>query len=467
MGIPIDGLLRPSESSTEAPVGGGTTQAATLKTVTTPAQSAINSMFDHIDEHWQAQGERVGAAGLPSVLDCVKPAPGISVSATYLTSNREQVQVTLTSYSAGMGAHVMDNMPRRVTSCKPAQSVVVYKTRDIGTSGRHWRISLSGQTVHVETFQFGDVLGHVVTTTENPAPARAVASVVNRYLSACVDTNSIPLHAYRNAVTSGKNFTGLTHDRTVDTRPVRVPALLGVEPVEPDVNPLDLPPQPTVKARDYPIWPDPPTPVKRPDAPVAPEPQQLTETVHIRVPDVSGPGCGWHWLATHRAPYDDEKVQAENQSIIRAAELRLSDDATRFEIETQDYWRDFASYRTAATRYLDYIAALNDARVQWERIDQDWATYRANYTTWQRSVERRDAFIAEQTRARADYERALVSCATPVPTPTPTPGDTEAGETPTPPSRPECPPKRPAILDRQPPEVHDEPREPANPRPQN
>lgn len=459
LGVPID-LPTKDTATTDNQPSAAAPAPVTLTPAASDAAVAIDAMFDQIDTAWSPQGRRVSAAGLPHPLTCVTPAPGLSVSQTYRTKTGSDAQVTVTSYAAGMGAFVFAALADKTAGCKPSStSMTVTPNTGVGAGSSRFTIAWSGNRATIEVVRRGDVLTFVATTKTAPGTVKAVDAVVAAKMSRCALQDSKPSDAYRNLVAAKSNYEPYTKPEKVTRDPATLPTPpAGVKAVKVPAKTFRVPVVTRPEPRPYPVWPDMPQNREVPVAPKAPEPQKTATTFKSLVEDVTGPGCGWSWMASAAPEFDAAAANATNDKRFEKATNRLAKDEDRWLGEVVNYWVAYADYRSDVIGYREYADTVAQTVKAWEVIDGQWATYWAEHDAWTNRKNARDRFDEEKTTAKDAYDDLLGQCAEL----DDTPPDPDA-ETPEPDIA--CPPERPAILDQKAPKVGKEPTKPKNPRP--
>lgn len=468
LGIPVDMLADPAAK--EPATAADTTTVPALAKAVSPATAAIDSVFDQIDTAWTEQGRRVTAAGLPHPLTCVTPAPTISVSQLYKTKSSDLVQVTVVSYTAGLGAYVFDQMATKARDCKPSStSMTVTPNTGLGVESARVQASWAKNSAAIEVVRRGDVITFTATSRPAVKTAAAVDAVVAAKIDQCVDQKSTVADAYRNLVTAKGKYTGLQRTEKVTIEPANDPTPEpGVEPVKVPAKTFKIPNVIRPSERAYPVWPDLPEAKTEPVKPDAPKPQLLATTYKKITKDTAGPGCGWAWMAAAQPPFNEDEATATNDKRFEKAEARLAADVTRWQADVAAYWAAYADYKAAVIEYRKYAEEVADVTAAWEKIDRQWADYWTDHANWVAQKQARDQFVIDKDAARATYKEQVAECEalaeegqevdqTPSTEPTAKPKKSEPTIV--------CPPVRPSILDQKAPKVGKEPKKPKNPRP--
>ena len=465
IGIPVTGL---DFSSPESAVISKKEVAKAYQVVATPTggYTAISRTFTTTDSHWRKQGSRIEAAGLPHPLSCVRPSPAVSSSQLYDVPRLGSAQVTLTSYSAGIGADAFNRIINRVADCKNNVSLVTVSQSDIGVDTHRFQADWSDNHITMVMWRHGDVIAYVATETKNAGNATAIARKIDEVLvsnlTACFDTESVLRDAKRNAYYAGKHFTGNLETYTVEAEKVEAPALTeqqitakvtqtnrGAELTLPNVLRPLLP-------MNYPVWPELPVELNAPTFPKVPAAQELSKITSVRVADPKGPGCGWAFMSNSTAPFDSTHVAEVNDSRILKAQTALDSDGARWQEQVSAYWTAYARYVEKGKNYQEYSKSVRSVVEAWNTIAVEWQTFYTDHANWQVVEDERVQFLADQKAAADTYDAAITTCE-----------DLYASDNPddTLEYNATCPPERPAILNEKPVAQETEPVQPEDPRP--
>lgn len=492
----------------EAPV---VVEPVSLEWSTTPAYEAIVSTLNVPYPEWVARGpiEQLAPSALPA--SCVGGllGPSGSMSRTFDTP-AGGAEVTLTAYSAGLGAGAYDALIAAVDGCGAAKSSSAVA---LGTQSTMLTTQPAGVATSTLAWRRGDLVAFVSLAGDPAGVATMVDTELNNFITPiCVDQSSVPASSVRNPWVERAAFTGLLENREVAipepalpalpvaATPTPVPTTPGADPVDPTspvpvdpnaptpvvVTPIPAPELPLAEVTrprkpTYPVWPLLPTALSAPTMPKLPTAPTLASVIAVTVQDVNGPGCGWAFAGTF-PPIFDEKAAADKEAADRAAAtLVLEADVDRWESEVLGYWNAYATYSDQVRAFNAYAAEVANTKLAWDVIAAQWAIYNRDLQAYQVTVTARDKFLANQAAAQSQFDADTLACQAPVPVPTPEPTPTptptsDPSADPTPPveeveppvivapTPPPCP-TRPAILDEQAPALGTAPTPPPDPRP--
>ena len=453
---------------------------------TTPAQQAIAQVLGgRPDPSWVPVGSPTWTAATPFDEECGRPGEldAALAGARAYTVGRDQVLVSISSYSAGLGAPALAGWSSNLGECASSGRVGRVRVEGPGGSGiLAWlRAGSTPGTAAMLMWRRGDVIATVAVPTAQPAGLAARAALVDTALVAalagrCADTSSTGADSVRSPWVSRNQFTGLTEPLTVAvgaaTAPVPPP---GVIPVPDTWTPQPIPSVSLPARPADPVWPEVlPAPVVSPFAPAKPTRPPASTSVASRVDDPIGPGCGWAFTGQVRLPYDAGTEAALTQARAAQAEADLGALQAQWQSDAVAFWRDVPAYELQAQLFSAYAAEVSSVAVAWDALTRERERYAVLVDAYNAAVTARQDFLAAQAAARAQYEVAVSVCgSTPSPLPSPTepsPSDT-AVPTPTPTPiatdavTPGCPPEVPAILFESPPELPPAPTPPSDPRP--
>lgn len=471
-----------------------------LELRTTPAENALTATLSTPPAGWAGTGEIQRSEAAPPPYSCPLPgkAPAAALSRTFSTSGTA-VKVTLTAYTAGLGAEAINELNSAFERCAGAGASPGWDRMYGQTPGAEAYIASvtrSGNPYRTASFRRGDVIAYVSGTADFGTLQSLSVSLDNTLAGnidpVCIDTGSTPEQSARSlwAAAAYKPFRvdvpvkikdpGLpaaTGPKAIAPVSIPGPALEGAAPVQPAEVP------------DYPVWPVMPEPVPLPQEPLSPSPApKLTAGIRTLAPDQKGPGCGWAFTGTSAPVFDAVAAEKKNREDRTAAAAKLSAGAKEWSSAVLQYWKDYASYAKEVKTYSAYAAKVNEVNEAWNGIAADWADYYVLAEEYAGAVTAKADFTARQKEAEAEFDARILECASrpdpvptpapspsPTPEPTPSPGSTGSpspSPSPSPTATPEpepaqepCDTSRPEILDQQAPEVPVEPSEPADPRP--
>ncbi|MBC9705745.1 MAG: hypothetical protein H9W81_12410 [Enterococcus sp.] len=255
---------------------------------------------------------------------------------------------------------------------------------------------------------------------------------------------------------------------------------------EVEVKDVEVPIKPT----EYPVWPELPVSVEKPEVPQAPAAESpYKKDILIKAKDVNGPGCGWAFTGSVVPNFDEASAKTYNDQKATEAKSEINASAKQWQKDVLAYWEAYAKLKEAAPVWNTYVDEVNSVREAWAKIETDWANYREAKAIWDALTAERNDFLNRQKEAQKSYDDLIKKCEAqdkadkekaeeekknkdnpkPSPTPTPTPSATSDGKEPaveTEPVRYDCPAERPEILDQAAPaDPGPEPATPADPRP--
>lgn len=474
-------------------------QTPALQTVSTPAQQTLGAAINGAPRGWKADGNIQSSQSAPFPYSCPVggKAPAVSLSRSYRVSGTP-IQVTVTAYTAGLGAEAMAERGANAYACAGSETPLQRGSLDVGETSTEAYLAQADrgaglmQTVSLRT---GDVITYI--TGSGSAAIQSIAVGYSEYLAPLVDPVckglvSTPEDASRSPwATSG--YQPFTVPREVSIAHPGTPHAEGVKPVPiPTMDPVL---EETIPAADpdYPFWPLMPSPVERPQAPVRPAVEPvLTQSIDALVNDSHGPGCGWAFTGMPGPVFDSLAADRSNTKLQDAAQARLGSGAKSWTNSVLTYWKESAVYEKNAAAYRGYAEKVSTVNAAWEAIDAQWDTYREAMVGYGYAKAAVDEFAAEQDLAREDYASAVDLCSTKtaaakakakaaaeVEVEVEKPGrddhheddqddpdsaaePEEKDEAP----EPECKPERPEILEEPVPSLPVEPLKPADPRPE-
>lgn len=454
---------------------------------------------------WAATVPGKGTPALPFDYSCGNepaPTPGLSETKGWVDSTgplpsdvRGAVQVTARAYSAGEASLAVRRIEQHASSCF---STDVVGAPRIGVQST----MLSGSAGSALVWRRGDVLmvatvRHTSVSALMPVWKQYDDALVQALRDHCANPDSPDGDWRRSPYADRARFTGLTKGFWVhkpDTQPKPVPP--GAKPVRIPAPELNVPyvsrmaaPAPPISPPALPAEPAYPT---RPRAPKKP-PEQVR--VGERIPDQTGPGCGWAFTNQTGPRFDQQRAEDQFQARRAAVSDQLDGRWQRWEQQRVDYFAAYARYVRQVRAYEDYAAEVRSVEAQWAPIVARRQEYVRALAAWRSAVAARASFLREQAAARQSYQQALARCASqpaPSPSPSPTPKQSPtpspapkppgpgkgngAGPVPGPkpaayvvpdkpkkpsaPQRISCPPPRPSILDASPPSVPPQPAAP-------
>lgn len=444
-------------------------ELAIVKGEPTPAETALNSALSKLP--WKSTGNRKLTSAPPFPFSCPQrgTTPAIARAQDY-TAGGDRVTVTLTAYTAGLGAEAMSALRNGIRNCQLDTDRVGVSEYSIGAEAVGATVSRGSTRAAVLMVRRGDVIGYVSAPTLGSATANA-RTLDERLAAAldgvCADQSSGTDAATRNP-RSTAGYTPFLRSVDVAVENPGLPALpddadyesvsLGTElPALSEAKPMVEP--------DFPVWPEMPAAQPVPEPLKVPAVSATTEgSVAVPADDASGPGCGWAFTSGTAPQFDAKAAKKVQLERVAVKEKSLTDAADQWQESVLAFWKAYPGYVEAVQKYGEYATQVEQTNAAWTAIAGQWDTYKAEKDDYERLVKERDAFLAEQAAAQREYDTALEECLadTAPPTSTPTPGPTPS---PDPTETSNCDIPRPGILDETAAEVPDEPAPPADPRP--
>lgn len=463
--------------------------AAMLEMRTTPAESALTSALENGPAGWNATGGIQTSEAAPPPYSCPLPgkAPAAAISRTFDTSGTS-VKVTLTAYTAGLGAEAMGELNAAFERCAGPAAFPgwdhMYGQKP-GAEAYLASVNRSGNAYRTASFRRGDVIAYVSGSADF-GMLQSLSLAVDNHLAAhvdpvCKDAASTAEQSERSLwATAAYNPFRVSADVKI-TDP-GLPAVTGKEaPVKVSLpGPvLEFSEALPVPVPEYPVWPLMPQPVPLPQEPQSPAPAPvLASKIRTLALDTSGPGCGWAFTATSAPVFDAAAAEKNNRAARTAASSKLTAGAKAWSSEVLQYWKDYGAFAKEVKAYTAYSAKVKEVNEAWNAIAADWTDYYTRAANYDLAVSQKEDFVLRHAAAEQEYEARIKECAsrpeptpspTPEPSPEPTPSPTASPSptaTPEPEPSPEpCDTSRPAILDEEEPEIPAKPVEPADPRP--
>jgi len=478
-------------------------QASTVSWTKTPAADAIRTAISSIPKDWTRRGDQLTSVTPPFPLSC--NVGGVQSAFSVSQGYNNGTTVALASYTAGTGALAFKTQRDNSGACVEANTAVSNVSETgIGSEAFTIQVRRGLATSQTTVFRRGDVIGYVlVDGGASASPAHTVDTILSNVMgNQCINEKSTTDDAKR-TLWSGVPFTGLLTEKQATIEAWSLPSTPSVAsykatPIPAQIGPVQPVTMPTVP--DYPVWPKLPAEQKLPEVPQAPAPAATTtKTVLNRVPDDSGPGCGWAFTGTVAPTFNQSEVDASNNSIIKAAQDELTKNAQDWSKSVLAYWEAVDNYTKSVSDYEKFrteVASVSDA---WKPISDQWKAYYTSQANYDNAVKAHDAFVAQKADAQKSYDAAVQVCNAPDPVQTPQPTQTATAPssspsntaptttaTPSPTAAPAaggsgagmnrmslavpmvkagCPANRPAILDQNAPDVPTAPSKPENPIP--
>jgi hypothetical protein len=419
-------------------------------------------------------------------------APVVSRSRGFAARNGSAaVVISARAYPAGSGSLVLDGIRQAAISCSGAS--VVPTSVETGVEA----VQIASTRLTAILWRQGDVV--VSLTSERYSRAGSISaydsaiSSLDKALTTalqgrCTDTDA-DLDTYRRSPFIARGtYRGYFKSEEVAV-PTPGPGYLVAEERE-GVVPVSDPP-PIIEAPtevDRPERPN-PAPLSDPknlprelDFPVAPErPKQPASTTKVAraTADTTGPGCGWSFTGQAIPVFDEVMADSRFAKDAAAAQAVMLTKWERWQDAKVAYYAAYADYTSAVTAYRDYATEVAKVKAAWKVINAARQEYYDAYNMWREQADAYDSWTKTHSQAVVDYKAAQDACdayeAEPSQSPSPTPAPTHtppsgvlgpsSSPTPTPSATaapvtepaPDCPPKRPTILDENAPEVDAEP----------
>jgi hypothetical protein len=451
-----------------------------LDLASSPASAALNGALAAAPPEWTRVGVQKASIAGPFPFSCTPTGtiPVLSESQDYSLAGTP-AKVTLTAYTAGLGAEALSILNSGAAACKAGSDTIrQVALPGVGTEAYALTLTRGGSAASVVSFRRGDIVGFVAST--DGSTSAGVALALDQLLapvldSTCATQGSTVADAKRNPFTVSSY--GPFHEPVTVT--VKDPGLPKVgftaDYTEHDLNvPIEIPAAVTPNAVPaYPVWPDMPVAVALPAPLVVPAASAPTSTVlSIPAADVDGPGCGWAFTGMTAPEFDERAGEANKKTLTKAAKKTQDAAVKAWSKAVTAYWKAFEPKAAEVAAYRAYADQVTNTNVAWNQIAADWAGYNATYAVYQLELAAQTKFIAEQTAAKDAYVAAIAACETangqPSTTPTPAPTSTPVPTpTPTATSLVDCYETipQPAISSQSPPAVRPEPAKPADPRP--
>lgn len=477
-----------------------------------PAANVLKKSLTTPPKGWETKGNLLDSPQSPYPFSCVTEGinPVMSFAQNFKAKGTE-VQIMTTAYTAGLAEAGLEDKINRASSC--AQGT--YATYELSTFEQAYQVnvSMSGQRTKTIVFRTSDVVVYVIADISNSNIGSIATEFYNHLqkgLTGVCAANEYSGDELNRSLFSGEEFKGYFTKSQVILPKVDLPKIseddnfkaVKIGSPTTSLKSVELPEKPTA----YPVWPELPAAVDKPEKPKTPAKEgPTTKNYDRKAEDSKGPGCGWAFTGSTAPAFDKEAADTENDAKKQSTEAALVKDAEQWQKDVLAYWENYEKYQTQAPKWNAYVADVNEVKSAWATIEANWNVYYGAKARWDAEVDAREDFLARQKAAQESYDNAVAVCeawdkeqaekdkedrkaakeeaakasespspsATPTaptegekgeetaePTPTPTPTPTEDEE-----PAPNCPAPRPAILDQQAPTVGEEPSKPADPRP--
>lgn len=465
------------------------TEAGTVLALrTTPAETALTATLAAPPAGWTATGELQHSEAAPPPYSCPLSgkAPAAALSRTFSTAGTN-VKVTLTAYTAGLGAEAMNELNSAFERCAGASAHPGWDRmygQTPGAEAYFASVTRAGSAYRTASFRRGDVIAYVSGGADF-GTLQSLSLSLDTSLAAnvdplCIDTGSTSGQSAR-TLWAAAQYDPFRVDTAVEIKDPGLPRPTGPKAPAPvsipgpalegaaQVHPAEVP--------EYPVWPVMPEPMALPLEPVSPAPApKLSTGIRTLALDQKGPGCGWSFTGTSAPVFDAAAAEKQNREARAASASKLTAGAKEWSATVLQYWKDYAAYAKEVKAYSVYATKVEEVNEAWSAIAADWAGYYEKADEYTRAVAAKADFAARQSQAKAEYDARILECATrpePTPSPSPSPSPVPSGSpspSPSPSQSPEptpepCDTSRPEILDEQVPSIPREPVPPADPRP--
>lgn len=511
LGIPFGAAAEKKKEEPPAP-----SAAVMAQIKDSPAWGTLRSALEAPPGGWNATANIIDTPQSPYPFSCSTDGvnPVISLSRSF-TVDGKPLQAMTTAYTAGLGSKGMADRFAKVRACAGNDAgVSTANLKGIGVEAYQIDVNKAGAASRDIMWRYGDIVVYLIAESNNGNAYNLARSfndnMVQKLNGACLAEDSSEADWGRTPWGNAK-FTGLTADRKVEiakvplpgateptpnpsasaqqTAPAAEPAVTPypLQPEKVDVRDVDLPNKPTA----YPVWPLLPAAVTKPTEPTSPSKEPpFQSSVKEQVEDVKGPGCGWAFTGTVSPLFKAAEAKSAADELEKAEKVKLEAESKKWQSDVLQYWKDYDGFQKQLPVWNAYVDKVNAVAAAWDAIARKWATYNANKEIWDRANDDRKNFLDRQKAATEAYNKALDQCKTqdaadkqaaedakkkaaedaknPQPTASPSPSPTaSASPSPTPtPTRIDCPPTKPAIIDQEAPaDPGPAPVPPADPRP--
>ena len=512
LGIPFGAAAEKKKEEPPAP-----SAAVMAQIKDSPAWGTLRSALEAPPGGWNATANIIDTPQSPYPFSCSTDGvnPVISLSRSF-TVDGKPLQVMTTAYTAGLGSKGMADRFAKVRACAGTDAgVSTANLKGIGVEAYQIDVNKAGAASRDIMWRYGDIVVYLIAESNNGNAYNLAKSfndnMVQKLNGVCLAEDSSEADWGRTPWGNAK-FTGLTADRKVEiakaplpgatTEPTPAPSASAqpsapaadptvtpypLQPEKADVRDVDLPTKPTA----YPVWPLLPAAVAKPTEPTSPSKEPpFQSSVKEQVEDVKGPGCGWAFTGTVSPLFKAAEAKSAADELEKAEKVKLEAESKKWQSDVLQYWKDYDGFQKQLPVWNTYVDKVNAVAAAWDAIARKWATYNANKEIWDRANDDRKSFLDRQKAANEAYNKALDQCKTqdaadkqaaddakkkaaedaknPQPTASPSPSPTaSASPSPTPtPTRIDCPPTKPAIIDQEAPaDPGPAPVPPADPRP--
>lgn len=501
----FSGNLLPWQYQGDLPLAPATAEAKVIPTVQgkdSPAMATVTKILS--EQPASIEGMNAAAAGpdaaqsLPGLRGCgdiIPIAPSVSGIRAWSGGNWMKptgITLTMNVYPAGVGSDALSQLV--AARCKWLSATMTGNRVD-GT------VRNGNETTSFISLRNGDVIT-TITSTNRALPTQFINDISSKMeqslTPACANPKEQGDTSTRNPYYNIQEFTGLISQAKVQAvQPI--PAKKN-QPEAQHLPDVDLPEQP-----DFPFYPKSlPNPVPKPTPPSVPQYPATEETIFFRVPDDTGPGCGWNFTGLVKPAYDQSKIDAKKTTMTKDSQDRMKSNFTAYNQQVVEWEKAWTSYKADEKSYLEYVGKVYEVDVKWSDQRKAQKKYKDDMDAYNNAINDYNNFNTRKKSAQQKYDADVQTCssyqnatATPFPTmvtpaptpsvitvtpttdptttPSPTPYETTVMVTPTPypttvmvqPTAPiSCPPSRPYILDQSAPTVPVKPTPPPDPRPE-
>lgn len=489
--------------------------------VVTPAKTTVDTLASYEPSGFDSP--HINTTGTPNnaltwVCDYnMLPAPVVGTELVFPT---EQMSAIIQVVGAGQGPKAVSSARSSVQSCANRDGrggIYVSASLFSKTNGFTGYYQVGDKRVFSSVWQRGDVVFSVAGTSLDKV--KTLASKYDKEAQSILDGVCLHLDvetsdAQRSPYYEPEAYTGWNKGRKVKlstkTNGLHPGILSGTQTLTGNGQPLgqvrrnlefgktiNVPSWTPVVLPTEPLPPfdvELPTPVPQPDdTPLPPAMRPTSVIIPERIKDLEGPGCGWAFTGQTAPIWDDVREKERANTEEAKAQKKLRADYKAYLAERAEYLDAWTDYYDSIMDYRAYVKEVKTVAKAWDELNTNRADYKELLDEYWKSVERHDDFLKKQEVAQEEYDKAVLVCnvqseeelrteeetppatdeppatpptATPSPTsPPPTPPASD--DEPEKPKKTElkCPPKRPAILDKEAPEILPIPETPDFPLP--
>lgn len=523
----ISAALPVQSQQENTPNTGKKSDIKSIAQVVTPAKTTVDTLASYEPSGFDSP--HINTTGTPNnalAWVCnykMLPAPIIGTELVFPT---DQMSAIIQVVGAGQGLKAVSSARSSVQACANRDGrggIYVSTPLFQGTNGFTGYYQVGNKRVFSSVWQRGDVLFSVAGTSFDKV--KALASEYDKEAQSILDGVCLHLDvktsdSQRSPYYEPETYTGWNKGRKVKlstkTNGLHPGILSGTQVITGNGQPLgqvrrnlefgkniSVPSWTAVVLPTKPLPPfdgELPKPVPQPEAaPLPPVKRPTSSIIPERIKDLEGPGCGWAFTGQTAPLWDDvrEKERADTEEA--KAQKKLRADYKAYLAERAEYLDAWTEYYDSIMDYRAYAKEVKNVAKTWDELNANRAEYKVLLDEYWKSVERHDDFLKKQEAAQEEYNKAVLVCTVqqeeelrrteeetppatdepPVTPPTATPPTATPPPTSPPPTPPasddepkkpkkpklKCPPKRPAILDKEAPEILPIPETPAFPLP--